>query len=102
MEDILPNRKWVSTVIGLTFIVERGLMLRWGRGGSPCHYENAVGSLPFLRRPCRRPCTACEASPSLPRALLSLLTAEQNLDLTKDENVNALQTRARHGNLPAR
>ncbi|HXC99928.1 MAG TPA: MotA/TolQ/ExbB proton channel family protein [Verrucomicrobiae bacterium] len=92
METFFRIVMGLTSVIGLTFIVERGLMLRWGRV-VPRSIENAVEA-------CRSSAglaavhAACEASPS-PLGRL-LLTAEQNLDLTKDENENALQTRARH------
>ena len=92
METFFRIVMGLTSVIGLTFIVERGLMLRWGRV-VPRAIEAAVEA-------CRNSAglaavhAACEANPS-PLARL-ILTAEQNLDLTKDENENTLQTRARH------
>lgn len=81
----------VTSIVGLTFIVERGLALRWNRV-LPRKVEEAAGacrpgeSCEGLRR-------ACEDNPS-PLGRL-LLTAEQQLDLPKEENENTLQTRAR-------
>ncbi len=92
METFFRIVMGLTSVIGLTFIVERGLMLRWGRV-VPRAIEDAVEA-------CRSSAglaavhAACEANPS-PLSRL-LLIAEQNLDLTKDENENTLQTRARH------
>jgi biopolymer transport protein ExbB len=82
----------LTSVIGLAFIVERGLALRWNRVMPPV-VESAAGACrsagerPVLRR-------MCEQNPS-PLSRL-LLTAEEYLDLPKEENENALQTRARH------
>ncbi len=81
----------LTSVIGLTFIVERGLALRWNRviprgladAADACR---AAADRAVLRR-------VCEQSSS-PLARL-LLTAENHLDLSKDENQSALQTRAR-------
>jgi biopolymer transport protein ExbB len=82
----------ITSVIGLTFIVERGLALRW-RKILPPQVEAAVEScqsredVPVLRR-------ICEQNSS-PLARL-LLQAANRLDWPKAENVDALQTRARH------
>jgi biopolymer transport protein ExbB len=81
-----------ASVVGLTIIVERGLALRWKKVVPP-EVENAVtncresSDLPMLRR-------ACEQNPS-PLSRL-LLLADKNRDWPKAENVDALQTRARH------
>jgi biopolymer transport protein ExbB len=81
----------LTSVIGLTFIVERGLALRWNRVVPPS-VESAAeacradGDRAVLRR-------VCEQHPS-PLSRL-LLAAEEHLDLPKEENENALQTRAR-------
>ncbi len=81
----------LTSVVGLTFIVERGLALRWSRV-VPRSVEDAAeacraaGDRAVLRR-------VCEQTPS-PLSRL-LLTAEQYLDMPKEENENALQTRAR-------
>src|SRR4051794_35852198 len=81
----------LTSIVGLTFIVERGLALRWGRVippgvGNAAEACRIATDRPVLRR-------VCEQSSS-PLARL-LLTAEQHLDMPKEENENALQTRAR-------
>lgn len=82
----------LTSVIGLTFIVERGLALRWKKVVPP-EIEAAVDACqsredtPRLRR-------ACEKHPS-PLGRLLILAVER-LSWPKEENVDALQTRARH------
>lgn len=81
----------LTSVVGLAFIVERGLMLRWdkvvprqiARSLSVCQTREDVKA---LRR-------ACEQRPS-PLGRLLLLAAD-HLDWPKAENVDALQTAAR-------
>jgi biopolymer transport protein ExbB len=81
-----------ASLIGLTFIVERGLALRWKKVVPP-EVERAVencrerADLPMLRR-------VCEQNPS-PLSRL-LLLADRNREWPREENVDALQTRARH------
>jgi biopolymer transport protein ExbB len=81
----------LTSVIGLTFITERGFMLRWNRV-IPREIENAVDTCRSGadRQVIRQ---VCEKHPS-PLARL-LLTAEKYLELPKEENESALQTRAR-------
>src|SRR5579872_7321316 len=81
-----------TSVVGLTFIVERGLALRWKRVippgiGTAADACRSPADRPMLRR-------VCEQNPSSLARLL--LTAEEHLDMPKEENENALQTRARH------
>src|SRR2546425_6781847 len=82
----------VTSVVGLTFIVERGIALRWRRVVPP-EIEAAVEScqwpedVPMLRRVCEQ-----HKSP-LGRLLL---LAVDHLHWPKNENVDVLQTRARH------
>ena len=82
----------LASLVGLTFVVERGLALRW-RKVIPPAIEGAVKSclhrkdVPMLRR-------VCEAHPS-PIGRLLLLSSE-HLDWPKADNVDALQTHARH------
>jgi biopolymer transport protein ExbB len=82
----------LTSVIGLTFIVERGLALRWKKVVPP-EIEAAVeastgrADLDRLKRACIQ-----HASP-LGR-LLQL--AIERLHWPKEENVDSLQTRARH------
>jgi biopolymer transport protein ExbB len=82
----------ITSIIAITFIVERGLALRWRRVIPPA-VEAAVGScrsqsdLPMLSQ-------ICQQNPS-PLSRL-LLTARDHLDWTKEANVDAVETRARH------
>jgi biopolymer transport protein ExbB len=81
----------LTSTIGLAFIIERGLALRWNKV-IPSPVESAAESCRTAedRSALRR---LCEQTPS-PLGRL-LLMAEQHLDLEKEENENALQTRAR-------
>ena len=81
----------LTSVIGLTFIIERGLALRWNRV-IPRAIEDAVNTCgsEASRLVVRR---VCEEHPS-PIARL-ILTADEHLGLIKEENENTLQTRAR-------
>jgi biopolymer transport protein ExbB len=82
----------LTSLVGLTFIVERGFALRWRRV-VPAEIEGAVEScqtsedLPMLRR-------VCEQHDS-PMSRLLLLAAN-HLDWPKADNLDALRTRARH------
>src|SRR5579863_1535478 len=81
----------LTSIVGLAFIVERGVALRWNKVLPP-GIETAAeacfagGDRPVLRR-------VCEQTPS-PLGRL-LLAAEEHLDSPREENENALQTRAR-------
>ena len=80
-----------TSVVGLTFIIERGLALRW----SKVVPADIITAADACRTPADRPTLhrICEKShTSLARLLL---IAEEHLDLPKEENENALQTRAR-------
>ena len=91
METVFFLIMLATSIVGLTFIVERGWMLRYRRiippsvadAASACH-TNA--ERPVLRR-------VCEEAPS-PLSRI-LLTAESHLDLPKEENEAAVETRAR-------
>jgi len=82
----------LTSIIGLAFIVERGLALRWKKVVPP-EVESAVescqssGDVAVLQR-------VCGQKPS-PLSRL-LLQAAEHLDRPQAENVDALQTRARH------
>jgi len=82
----------LTSIIGLTFIVERGIALRW-QAVIPAEIEAAVEScqaradVPVLQRVCQQ-----KKSP-LSRLLLQ---ASERLDWPQAENVDALQTKARH------
>ena len=81
-----------TSLVGVTFIIERGFALRWKKVVPP-EVENAVANcrepsdLPMLRR-------VCEQNPS-PLSRL-LLLADKNRDWPREENVDGLQTRARY------
>jgi len=92
MEPFVFALLFVTSVVGLTFIVERGMALR-RRRVLPPEIEAAVEScqwpedVPMLKR-------VCEQHKS-PLGRLLLLAAER-LHWPKADNVDALQTRARH------
>lgn len=92
MELVVYILLGLTSLVGLTFIVERGLALRWSKVLPP-EIEDAVEScqtreeINMLRGVCRKH----------PSALSRLLTlAADHLDWPHEENVDALQTRARH------
>src|ERR1035438_8981042 len=92
MEPVVYVLLFVTSVVGLTFIVERGIALRWRRV-VPSQIEAAVEScqtpadVPMLRRVCQQY--------SSPVSRLLLIAAE-HLDWPKAEAMEAMQTRARH------
>jgi biopolymer transport protein ExbB len=81
----------VTSIVSLTFIVERGIALRW-RKVIPRAVESAVSScqmpedIPILRR-------ICAQHPSAITRLL--LLAADHLEWPKADNVDAVQTQAR-------
>ncbi len=92
MEQAIILVLTLTSVLSLTFIIERGLALREARVIPPV-LEEAVANcqlptdLPMLRR-------LCEEHPSPIGRLL--LVAANHLDCPKAENIDALQTKARH------
>jgi len=82
----------LTSVVGLAVIIERGFSLRWRRV-VPTEIEAAVEScqsaedVPMLQRVCQ--------THNSPLSRLLLLAA-QHLHWPKAENVDAVQTRARH------
>ena len=91
MEPVVYVLLFVTSVVGLTFIVERGIALRWRRVLPP-EVEAAVEScqspedVPMLRRVCQQH--------NSPVSRLLLIAAE-HLDWPRAETVDAMQTRAR-------
>jgi biopolymer transport protein ExbB len=91
MEPIVYALLGLTSVVALAFIVERGIALRWGRV-VPREIEAAVAScrtrqdVPMLRRVCQQY--------KSPMSRL-LLQAADHLEWPKDENVDAVQTKAR-------
>jgi biopolymer transport protein ExbB len=92
MEIIVYLLLGLTSVVGLAFVIERGIALQWRRVVPP-EIETAVQSchspsdVPLLRR-------VCEQKPSALGRLL--LEAADHLDWPKAENEGALQTSARH------
>ena len=82
----------LTSIVSLAVIVERAIALRWNRIINP-KVEQAVDSwrdhkeLPGLRQ-------TCENNPSPIGRLI--LVAASHLDCPKTENIDALQTKARH------
>src|ERR1017187_1307594 len=82
----------LTSVVGLAFIVERGLALRWRKVVPP----KITASLATCetREAAARLCRVCKQKPS-PLGRLLLLAAD-HLSWPKADNVDALQTAARH------
>lgn len=82
----------VTSIIAVTFIIERGLALRWHKVIPPAIVRAVQNYRTFhdleqLRR-------TCEFYPGTISRLL--IFASEHLDWTKTENTDVLQTRARH------
>ena len=92
MEGLIIVTLVIASIISLTFIIERGLALRWSKVIPPA-VEDAVencrapADAPALRR-------SCAANPSALSTLL--ITAVDHLEVPKEEIKDALETRARH------
>ena len=92
MEPLVYILLALTSIVGIAFIIERGLALRWHRVVPPA-VETAVEScrsredVGMLRR-------VCQQQPS-PLGRL-LVQAAEHLDWPKADNEDALQTRARH------
>ncbi len=92
MELIVYVLLMVTSMVGLAFVIERGIALRWRRVAPP-EIEAAVEScqtsedVPMLRR-------VCQQHNSVMGRLL--LVASDHLQWPKAEAVDAIQTRARH------
>lgn len=82
----------LTSIVALTFIVERGLALRWSRIIPPqvqhsVEFYKSADQLSQLRQ-------VCEQNPSTCSRLL--LFATQHLDWSRGETVQLVETRARH------
>lgn len=92
MEQLVYILLLITSVVGLTFVVERAWALHWNRVAPP-EIETAVEScrtradVEMLRR-------VCQQRPSALSRLL--LHAMDHLDWPQADNADALQTRARH------
>jgi biopolymer transport protein ExbB len=82
----------LTSVVGLAFIVERALALRWNKVVPP-EIASALASCE-TREDVKTLCNVCRKKPS-PLGRL-LLLASDHLDWPKADNVDALQTAARH------
>ncbi len=92
MEYLIYGLLIATSVVGLTFIVERAIALRWNKVVPPsvtAAVESCQGpqDVPMLKRVCQQH--------DAPLSRLLLLAADR-LSWPKDDNVDALQTRARH------
>ena len=92
MELIVYVLLGLTSVVGLAFIVERGLALRWRK---VCRRKSKRRSNPASRAKTWRCCAASASRKPSPLSRL-LLHAAERLDWPKADNVDALQTRARH------
>jgi biopolymer transport protein ExbB len=82
----------LTSVIALTFIVERGLALRWNKVIPPAvrhavEFYHSANDATQLRH-------VCEQHPSTCSRLLAFAT--QHIDWPRNENAALLETRARH------
>ncbi len=92
METFIIGALILTSIVGITFIVERGLALRWQQvipPGVEAALENcrSAGEVATLKQ-------VCLGHPS-PLSRL-LVVAIEHLDQPREETVDALQTRARH------
>lgn len=92
MDDIVYIMLGLTSVVGLAFIVERALALRWSKVVPPAVTE-ALASC-RSREEAKALCHVCRRKPS-PLGRL-LLLASEHLNWPKADNVDALQTAARH------
>src|SRR4051812_16635038 len=81
-----------TSIIAVAIIVERGLALRW-RKVIPADAERAAETT-VSKKELTRFSQVCQMNPS-PMSTL-LLVAEEHLDWPKQENIDSIQTRARH------
>jgi len=92
MDALIYSLLALTSVVGLAFIVERGLALRWGKVVPP----TVTSALAACRTSAdvEKLRQACAQKPSSLGRLLML--AADHLDWPKAENVDTLQTAARH------
>jgi biopolymer transport protein ExbB len=92
MEILVYVLLFATSIVGLGFVIERGLALRWQKVIPP-EVETAVdscqnrGDTAMLKRVCQ------QTDSALSRLLI---TAAEHLDQPKADNADAVQTRARH------
>ncbi len=92
MDALIYTLLALTSIVGLAFIVERGLALRWGKVVPPA----IVSALTVCRTRAdvEKLRLACAQKPSALGRLLTL--GADHLDWPKVDNVDALQTAARH------
>jgi biopolymer transport protein ExbB len=92
MEIFVYILLFATSIVGVGFIIERGLALRWQKVIPP-EVETAVDScqgrqdVAMLKRVCQQTDSAISRL---------MLTAAEHLDQPKADNADAVQTRARH------
>src|SRR5688500_1863542 len=84
----------LTSIAGVTFIIERGLALRWKKVIPPAVEDAAERCSSNAEKGAAAVEQAARAHPS-PMSSVLLLTGEQ-LDWPRQGNVNAVDTRARH------
>jgi biopolymer transport protein ExbB len=82
----------ITSIIGVTFIIERGLALRW-RKVIPAELEDALEGCNSAKG---RPAVIGAAQRHTAPASRLILLANEHLDWPKQENVDAVETAARH------
>ena len=92
MDALIYTLLALTSIVGLAFIVERGLALRWGKVVPPAITEALAACRTSADVETLR--LACAQKPSSLGRLLTL--AADHLEWPKGDNVDALQTAARH------
>jgi biopolymer transport protein ExbB len=92
MDILIYTLLGLTSVVGLAFIVERAWTLRWGKVAPP--EITAALAAGKTRDDVKILCRVCEQKPS-PLGRL-LLLASDHLEWPKTDNVETLQTAARH------
>src|SRR5205809_551035 len=81
----------MTSIVGLAFIIERGLALRWGRVIPPRVEEAVENCSPETLNELKQ---ICQEEPSTMSRLV--LVAQDHLHRPRDESVDVIQTHARH------
>jgi len=92
MDTLIYALLGLTSVVGLAFIVERALALRWGKVVPPKITASLAACV--TREDVEKLRRVCAQKPSALGRLLQF--AADRLDWPKEENVDALQTAARH------
>ena len=81
-----------TSIVAVTFIIERGLALRWNKV-IPLPVQDAAENT-VRKQDLPRMVQVCQMNPSPMSSLL--LVAQDHLDWPKQENIDSIETRARH------